>query len=92
MSHSNPPPTPNRTSKDDEDQRKLLEYINPLLIDFAKKNRITPAICYEVCCELEMSLLEQCKSEGIDSAEMEMHRHVGEMNYKARKEKETLGR
>jgi hypothetical protein len=39
-----------------------------------------------------MNLLEQCKSEGIDSAELEMHRHVGEMNYKARKEKEALSK
>lgn len=92
MSYSKPPPTTNRSPKDDEDQKKLLEYVDPLLTDFAKKNRINPAICYEVCCELEMNLLEQCKSEGIDSAELEMHRHVGEMNYKSRKEKEALSK
>lgn len=86
MSTSIPPTTPRRTLKDDEDRAKLLHYISPLFADFVEKNSINPAIGYEVSCKIEMNLIEFCQSKGIDSSEMEMHRHIAEMNWKAIKE------
>ena len=86
MGTSIPPTTPERRPKDEEDRVKLLDYIFPLFADFVKKNSINPAIGYEVSCEIEMNMIELCQSKGIDSSELEIHRHIAEMNWKARKE------
>jgi hypothetical protein len=56
------------------------------LAHFVKENSINPAIGYEVSCEIEMNMIELCQSKGIDSSELEIHRHIAEMNWKARKE------
>ena len=86
MSTSIPPTNPRRTPKDDEDRVKLLDYIFPLFADFVERNSINPAIGYEVSCEIEMNMIEICQSKGIDSSELEMHRHIAEMNWKASEE------
>jgi len=45
--------------KDGVDRVKFLGYIIPIIIDYAENNRITPAVCYEVCHELELMMIEK---------------------------------
>jgi hypothetical protein len=48
----------------------------------AEKNKIDPMVCYEVAHELEMSLIENCRSKGFENGEIEVHKHIAEMNWK----------
>jgi hypothetical protein len=58
----------------------------PLFMNFAKKYKIDPMVCYEVAHELELSLIEICMTKGFDEAEIEVHKHIAEMDWKTRKE------
>lgn len=55
-------------------------------MNFAKKNKIDPMVYYEVAHELELSLIEICMTKGFDEAEIEVHKHIAEMDWKTRKE------
>ena len=85
MSGNKRPPE-NPPEKDEDDKLKFQEYIIPLFMDFAEKNNIDPMVCYEVAHELELSLIENCMSKGFDKAEIEVHKHIAEMNWKTRKQ------
>jgi hypothetical protein len=76
----------NRSNKDREDRVKFLGYIAPIITDYAENNRIDPAVCYEVCHELELMMIEQCKARGIDDRELEKHKQVAETSFRASKE------
>jgi hypothetical protein len=80
---SRPPENP--PEKDEGDKLKFQEHI-PLFMNFAKKNKIDPTVCYEVAHELELSLIEICMTKGFDEAEIEVHKHIAEMDWKTRKE------
>jgi hypothetical protein len=80
-------PPENPPEKDEDDKVKFQEYILPLFMDFAKDNKIDPMVCYEVAHELELSLIEDCLSKGFEKAEIEVHKHIAEMEWKTRKEK-----
>jgi hypothetical protein len=43
-------------------------------------------VCYEVAHELELSLIENCVSKGFDKAEIKVHKHIAEMNWKTQKQ------
>ena len=79
-------PPENPPEKDEDDKVKFQEYILPLFMDFAKNNKIDPMVCYEVAHELELSLIEDCLSKGFNKAEIEVHKHIAEMDWKTRKE------
>lgn len=81
---SRPPENP--PEKDEDDKLKFQEHIIPLFMNFAKKNKIDPMVCYEVAHELELSLIEICMTKGFDEAEIEVHKHIAEMDWKTRKE------
>jgi hypothetical protein len=83
-------PPENPPEKDEDDKVKFQEYILPLFMDFAKDNKIDPMVCYEVAHELELSLIEDCLSKGFNKAEIEVHKHIAEMDWKTRKE-EMMG-
>ena len=76
----------NQSNKDKEDRVKFLGYIVPIIIDYAENNRIDPAVCYEVCHELELMMIEKCKAKGMDSDKLEKHRQAAEISFKAYKE------
>ena len=80
-------PPENPPEKDEDDKVKFQEYVLPLFMDFAKDNKIDPMVCYEVAHELELSLIEDCLSKGFEKAEIEVHKHIAEMEWKTRKEK-----
>jgi hypothetical protein len=40
-----------------EDKAKFLGYITPIIKDYTENNRIDPAVCYEVCHELELMMI-----------------------------------
>jgi hypothetical protein len=86
MSESKRPPE-NLPEKDEDDKLKFQQYIIPLFMDFAEKNKIDPMVCYEVAHELEMSLIENCKLMGFEKGEIEVHKHIAEMNWKTRKKR-----
>lgn len=79
-------PLENPPEKDEDDKFKFQEYITPLFMDFAEKNKIDPMVCYEVTHELELSSIENCVSKGFDKAEIKVHKHIAEMNWKTRKQ------
>jgi hypothetical protein len=45
MSEKKKPPE-NPPEKDEDDKLKFQEYIVPLFMDFAEKNKIDPMVCY----------------------------------------------
>ena len=60
----------------DEERIKFLGYITPIIIDYAENNQIDPAVCYEVCHQLELMMIEKCKEKGINDHELEHHRKI----------------
>jgi hypothetical protein len=76
----------NRSNKDREDRVKFLGYIAPIITDYAENNRINPAVCYEVCHELELMMIEQCKARDINDRELERHKQAAETSFRASKE------
>ena len=85
MSENKRPPE-NPPEKDEDDKLKFQQYI-PLFMDFAEKNKIDPMICYEVGHELEMSLIEICRLKGFENGDIEVHKHIAEMNWKTWKKR-----
>ena len=55
----------NQSNKNKEDRAKFLGYITPTITDYAENNQIDPAVCYEVCHELELLMMEKCKVIGM---------------------------
>ena len=84
MSENKKPPE-NPPEKDEDDKVKFQEYIIPLFMDFAEKNKIDPMVRYEVAHELELSLIENWNSKGFQDADVEVHKLIAEMNWKTRK-------
>jgi hypothetical protein len=66
----------NHSNKDREDRVKFLGYIAPIITDYAENNRIDPAVCYEVCHELELMMIEKCKVKGMNTYELEKHKQT----------------
>jgi hypothetical protein len=75
----------NCSNKDREDRIKFLGYIIPIITDYAENNQINPAVCYEVCHELELMMIEKCKERGINDRELEKHKQVAETSFRALK-------
>jgi hypothetical protein len=75
-----------QSDKNKEDRVKFLGYITPITTDYAENNRIDPAVCYEVCHDLELMIIEKCKEEGMNTYELEKHKQVAETSFKAAKE------
>jgi hypothetical protein len=75
----------NRSNKDREDRVKFLGYIIPIITDYAENNQINPAVCYEVCHELELMMIEKCKERGINDRELEKHKQAAETSFGALK-------
>jgi hypothetical protein len=75
----------NQCDKDKEDRTKFLGYITPIITDYAENNRIYPAVCYEVCHELELMMIEKCKGKGMTTYELEKHEQSAETSFKAAK-------
>jgi hypothetical protein len=65
----------------DEERIKFLGYITPIIIDFAENNQIYPAVCYEVCHQLELMMIEKCKEKGINDYELEYHKKIAETSF-----------
>ena len=86
MSENKRPPE-NPPEKDEDDKLKFQQYIIPLFMDFAEKNKIDPMVCYEVAHELEMSLIENCRLKGFENGEIEVHKYIAEMNWKTWKKR-----
>ena len=86
MSENKRPPE-NPPEKDEDDKLKFQQYIIPLFMDFAEKNKIDPMVCYEVAHELEMSLIENCRLKGFENGEIGVHKHIAEMNWKTWKKR-----
>lgn len=76
----------NQLNKDKEDRVKLLGYLTPIITDYAENNRIEPDVCYEVCHELELVMIEKCKAKGMDAYELKKHKQAAEANFRASKE------
>jgi hypothetical protein len=76
----------NHSNKDREDRVKFLGYITPIITDYAENNQINPAICYEVCHELELMMIEKCKERGINDRELENYKQAAETSFRASKE------
>ena len=76
----------NQYNKDKEDRVKFLGYITPIITDYAENNQINPAVCYEVCHELELMMIEECKARGINGRELEKHKQAAETSFKVSKE------
>jgi hypothetical protein len=79
VKNNNPP------EKDEDDKLKFQEYIVPLFMDFAEKNKIDPMVWYEAAHELELSLIENRRLRGFHDADIEVHKLIAEMNWKTRK-------
>jgi hypothetical protein len=71
-------------NEDELDRVKFLGYITPIITDYAENNQIAPVVCYEVCHELELMMIEKCKAKGISVHELEKHRHIAETSFKAK--------
>jgi hypothetical protein len=69
-----------------EDKAKFLGYITPIIKDYTENNRIDPAVCYEVCHELELIMMEECKAKGMTTHELEKHKELAETSFKATRE------
>jgi hypothetical protein len=65
----------------DEERIKFLGYITPIIIDYAENNQIDPAVCYEVCHQLELMMIEKCKEKGINDYVLEYHKKIAETNF-----------
>lgn len=76
----------NQSNKNQEDRVKFFGYLTPIISDYADNNRIDPGVCYEVCHELELMMIEKCKAKGMDAYELETHKQVAEISFKASKE------
>jgi hypothetical protein len=76
----------NQSNKDKEDRVKFLGYITPIITDYAENNQINPAVCYEVCHELELMMIEKCKARGINGRELEKHKQAAETSFRVSKE------
>jgi hypothetical protein len=76
----------NQSNKDKEDRVKFLGYITPIITDYAENNQINPAVCYEVCHELELMMIEKCKARGINGRELEKHKQAAETSFEVSKE------
>ena len=76
----------NQYNENEDDRAKFLGYITPIITDYAENNQIDPAICYEVCHELELMMIEKCKAKGMNDSELEKHKQVAETSLKAAKE------
>jgi hypothetical protein len=81
----NKKPPENPPEKDEDYKLKFQEYIVPLFMDFAEKNKIDPMVSYEVAHGLELSLIENCRSKGFHDIDIEVHKLIAEMNWKTRK-------
>ena len=73
----------NHSNKDEEDRVKFLGYIIPIITDYAENNQINPTVCYEVCHELELMMIEKCKARGINDRELEIHKQIAETSFRA---------
>jgi len=73
----------NQLDKNKEDRVKLLGYLTPIITDYAENNRIEPDVCYEVCHELELVMIEKCKAKGMDVKKL---KQAAEANFRASKE------
>jgi hypothetical protein len=76
----------NQLDKNKEDRVKLLGYLTPIITDYAENNRIEPGVCYEVCHELELVMIEKCKAKGMDAYELKKLKQAAEANFRASKE------
>ena len=77
----------NQYNENKEEERvKFLGYITPIITDYAENNRIDPAVCYEVCHELELMMIEKCKAKGMNTYELEKHKQVAETSFKVAKD------
>jgi hypothetical protein len=76
----------NQHNESKDHRAKFLGYITPIITDYAENNQIDPAICYEVCHELELMMIEKCKAKGINAYELEKHKQVAETSFKVAKE------
>jgi hypothetical protein len=76
----------NQLDKNKEDRAKLLGYLTPIITDYAENNRIEPDVCYEVCHELELVMIEKCKAKDMDAYELKKHKQAAEANFRASKE------
>src|ERR671919_260728 len=76
----------NQLDKNKENRTKLLGYLTPIITDYAENNRIEPDVCYEVCHELELVMIEKCKAKGMDAHELKKHKQAAEANFRASKE------
>lgn len=74
------------SDNDKEDRVKFLGYITPIITDYAENNHIDPSVCYEVCHELELMMIERCKAKGINDHELEKYKQVAETSFKASKQ------
>jgi hypothetical protein len=76
----------NQSNKNEGDRVKFLEYITPIITDYIENNLTDPVVCYEVCHELELMMIEKCKAIGLNDCELEKHKQATESNFKASKE------
>ena len=74
------------SNKNEEHRVNLLGYITPIITDYAENNRINPAVCYEVCHELELMMIEKCKGKGMNTHELEKHKQVAKTSFKESKQ------
>jgi hypothetical protein len=77
---------------ENKEEAKFLGYITPIITDYAENNRIDPAVCYEVCHELELMMIEKCKAKGMNIHELEKHKQAAETRFKAAKESLNAGK
>ena len=74
------------SNKNEEHRANLVGYITPNISDYAENNRINPAVCYEVCHELELMMIDKCKAKGMNTYELEKHTQVAETSFKESKQ------
>ena len=75
------------SDKNEGDRANLLGYITPIITDYAENNRINPAVCYEVCHELELMMVEKCKAKGMNTHK---HKQVAETGFKKSKQSRKM--
>ena len=73
--------------KNEKDRANLLGYITPIITDYAENNRINPAVCYEVCHELELMMIDKCKAKGMNT---QKHKQVAETSFKKSKQSRKM--
>ena len=74
------------TRRQEEDRIKMIEYLGSKIAEFLKQNGIDPIIAYEVIYELELVMAEDCRAKGYRVTDLETHKQIAEMNFKAEKE------